>query len=259
MGGSRDFPPPPRPGVLPAPLAGCSLWLCPELSAWSNPTVLPRALAAWVLQSLNPLLRVEPGQGSGEVLPSSRLQQLLPFVVILGIVCPHHCLGFLPGGGCYHTQLGTGGVGGQRGEVKGVTILLPARESRAGLLHWACEAETRGEQVLHAGAEASHDHLHSWQMCWVLPAPPFPGRCQVVLGLQPALTRKEGIVQEDGPLSGLYCSVGLSNCKCVTLAHVGPCATAVCQIRAVSIPGPRLSLQWAKVISWQDARVLCRG
>lgn len=93
---------------------------------------------------------------------------------------------------------------GRRGEVKGITILLPARESTAGLLHWPCEAETRGEQVLHASAEASQDHLHSWQMCWVLPPPPFPGRCQVVLGLQPALTRKEGIVQEDGPLSGFY-------------------------------------------------------
>lgn len=97
MRGSKDFPPPPHPGVLPAPLAGCSLWLCPELLAWSNPTVLPRALAMWVLQSLNPLLRVEPGQGSEKVLPSSGLQQLLPFVFILGIGCPHHWLGFLPG------------------------------------------------------------------------------------------------------------------------------------------------------------------
>lgn len=97
MGGSEALPPPPRPGALPAPLAGCSLRLCPELSAWSSPTVLPRAPGAWVLQSLNPLLRVEPGQGPGEVLPSSRLQQLLPFVLVLGIVCPHHCLGLLPG------------------------------------------------------------------------------------------------------------------------------------------------------------------
>lgn len=95
MGGSKDLPPPPCPGALPAPLAGCSLGLCPELSAWSSPTVLPRALAAWVLQSLNPLRRVEPGQGFGEVLPFSRLQQILPFVLILGIVCPQHCLGFL--------------------------------------------------------------------------------------------------------------------------------------------------------------------
>lgn len=54
MGGSRALPPSPRPGALPAPLAGCSLWLCPELSAWSSPTELPRAPAAWVLQSLNP-------------------------------------------------------------------------------------------------------------------------------------------------------------------------------------------------------------
>lgn len=45
-GGSKVVPPPPHPGALPAPLAGCSLRLCPELSAWSNPVVLPRAPGA---------------------------------------------------------------------------------------------------------------------------------------------------------------------------------------------------------------------
>ncbi|KAI1232389.1 Na(+)/H(+) exchange regulatory cofactor NHE-RF1, partial [Lamprotornis superbus] len=30
-------------------------------------------------------------------------RQLLPFVLILGIVYSHHCLGFLPGGRCCHT------------------------------------------------------------------------------------------------------------------------------------------------------------
>lgn len=137
-------------------------------------------------------------------------------------------------------------------------MLHPARESTAGLLHGARAADSRGDQVLHARAEASPDHLHSWQMCWVLPAPPFPGRCQVVLGWWPALTMKEGVVQEDGALSGLYCSAGLSNCKCVTPARVGPCATPVCQIWGVSTPGPRCSLLWAKVISWQDEEC-CTG
>lgn len=162
-------------------------------------------------EPVNPSPRVEPGQRSGEVLPSSRLQQLLPFVLILGIVCPHHCLGFLPGWRMLSHPVnllplghGEGGQEGRRGEGRGVTVLLSGRESTAGLLHWACEAETRGEQVLHASAEESQDHLHSRQMCWVLPAPPFPGRVQVALGWQPALTIKEGIVQEDGPLSELY-------------------------------------------------------
>lgn len=70
---------------------------------------------------------------------------------------------------------------------------------------------------------------------------------------------KEGVVQEDGALSGLYCSVGLNNCKCVTSAHAGPCATPVCQIWGVSTPVPRFSVQWAKVILWQDAECCAGG
>lgn len=95
-----------------------------------------------------------------------------------------------------------GELEGGWGEVEGVIILHPARESTAGLLHWACEAETRGEQVLHASAEASRDHLHSWQMCWVLPAPPFLGCCQVVLGWQPDLTMKEALCKRMGLYRG---------------------------------------------------------
>lgn len=86
MGGSEALPPPPRPGVLPALFAGCSLRLCPELSAWSSPTVLPRAPAAWVLQSLNPLLRVE-GRDPGRCClpPGSSSSCLLSLFWVLSV------------------------------------------------------------------------------------------------------------------------------------------------------------------------------
>lgn len=65
---------------------------------------------------------------------------------------------------------------------------------------------------------------------------------------------KEGVVQEDGALSGLYLSVVLSNFKCITPAPVGPCATSVCQ-------HPRIQVVPAvgKGDFVEDAKVLCRG
>lgn len=206
MGGSEALPPPPPPllGVLPAALAGCSLWLCPELSAWSSPMALPRAPAAWVLQSLNPLLGVEPGQGSGEVLPCSRLQQLLPFLLTLGIVCSHHCLGFLPGWRMLSHPVnpllsGHGGMGGWKGRSRGGHNPPPSQ----GIHSWAVALGVKSDSCMPV-LRHLRVHPHSWQMCWVLPAPPFPGCCQVELGWCPALTMKEGLVQGDGALLGLY-------------------------------------------------------
>lgn len=263
MDGSEALPRP-HPGALPAPLAGCFLWLCPELSVWSSPTVLPRAPGARVLQSLNPLLRVEPGQGSGEVLPSSRLQQLLPFVLILDIVCPHHCLGFLPGWKMLSHLVNLLPPGHSRDQrAEGAKSRGSQSSNQPGNPHLGCC--TGHVKLRHVESESCMPVLRHLGITFT------PGRCagcclhlrsralSVVLGWQPALTMKEGVVQEDGALSGVYGSVGLSNCKCITLTRVGPCATSLCQIWGVSTPGPRFSWQWAKGISWQEGRVLCRG
>lgn len=165
---------------------------------------LPRAPAAWVLQSLNPLLGVEPGQGSGEVLPCSRLQQLLPFLLTLGIVCSHHCLGFLPGWRMLSHPVnpllsGHGGMGGWKGRSRGGHNPPPSQ----GIHSWAVALGVKSDSCMPV-LRHLRVHPHSWQMCWVLPAPPFPGCCQVELGWCPALTIKEGLVQGDGALLGLY-------------------------------------------------------